>query len=153
MNNQCLIGKGVTFEFAPDVPTTIAVGQTIVFNKHVQNNTKVKNERCCDKEREFFVFNHLNTDKITLKKRGRYSFGVLVETTPAINTVIAVTDNEGNVEKIPLYTGVSGEVSMFFAEENSTVRLQNVGTVPIVLTPGTDLSVPLVILCITYEGI
>ena len=151
MNNNCFIGKGCEFNLVPTVPTTVATGQTFTFNQHFQNNTKVRDGRCgCEKE--FFIFNPLNTDKIWLKKKGRYTFDVTVETTPAINTVVAIV-NEANTAKIPLYTGTNGSVSLEVPEAGSIVTLQNVGTVPIVLTPGTDLSVPLVIVTITYEGV
>jgi len=152
MPEKCLIGKGCEFNFVPTVVTTIAPNQTVVFNQHFQNNTKCEIDERCRCEKEFFIFNHLNTDKIVLKKRGRYTFDVTVETTPAINTVVAIID-ESNEAKIPLFTGTNGTVSMTVPEIGSIVRLKNVGTVPIVLTPGADTSVPLVIVTITYEGI
>lgn len=149
MGNLCSIGKGAQFNFAPTVVTTIEPGQTFMFNQHFQNNTKVF-ERCGD--REFFIFNNLNTDKIWLRKPGRYTFAVTVDTTPADNTVVSII-NEANQADIPLYTGTNGTVSLFVPEGDSIVRLKNTGTTAIVLTPGTNLQIPLVILCITYEGV
>jgi hypothetical protein len=146
---NCFIGKGAQICLAPTVPTTIAPQQTFTFNKHVQNNTKVKTGRC---DREFFIFNPLNEDKIWLNLPGRYTFAVLVETTPAINTVVSII-NEANQADIPLYTGVAGTVSLIVPERGSIVKLVNTGTVPIVLTPGTNLAIPLVIVTITYEGL
>lgn len=158
MGNSCLIGKGVDFELVGANGTVVENGAPFVFNVHRQNNTKVRIfDRCGCCENEFFIFNHLNAAAVNLKKRGRYTFSVDVSgatVAPATALVVAITDNEGNVEKIPFaaLTGtVSGTVSMFMREDFSTIRLLNVSGAPITLATFTD-EIPQVILTITYCG-
>lgn len=157
--SNCLKGRGVDFELINANAKVIENGAPITFNVHRQNNTKIKNECSkCECDKEFFIFNHLNSAAINLKKCGRYTFAVNVSgetVAPATAIVIAVTDNEGNIEKIPfngLEGTVSGTVSMYFRENFSTVRLLNVSGAALTLATFTD-EIPQVILEITYEGI
>jgi hypothetical protein len=136
---ECTKGDSATFGYAPAAAATFATGIALPFNQVISNASK----HCCD----FSIRLNVGTGDIFIKEAGIYEFAVHVDTTPAINTAVSIVTGNGESAYISLYNGISGTVTLP-VKCNSVVKLVNTGTVAITLTPGTNLSIPLVELTI-----
>ena len=156
---ECCRGKG--FELWLVIPggstLTIPDGGEIPFNRIYNNNTKVRwfDDFCRDRfcEESHFVKFEENDTRAKTKLRGRYVMNGYVNIPLAATNVIAITDNEGQVNLNTLENEVAIFGSLILDEKNGTISIKNLSGVPIVLTPSaTNPQVPVAKLIGTYEG-